>query len=205
MNTPGMPENVVLSPEGRICHMNLYVPALNLNKKMTYSATLLLPKATTNLGDIQKAVNAAIQKGVKDKWKGYMPPNLQLPVCDGDAYAAQKPEKRQAYVGQWYINMKQNPDFGQPVILNEQRVRSANPQEVQGGDYVVVVLEFVPYDNLQRGVAAIPKVVRKTRTGEHFGGGISEADALALVGGEIDPAVAEVLAPTPPGNLSGLF
>jgi len=180
-----LPEHVAVINDCRLAHAKIYEPGNDLSGRSRYSVTLLIPK-TCDMTRIQAASRAAVVKGIKDKWNGMQPANLKLPIMDGDMYAAQKPEKRAAYVGMWYINAKQNPEFGKPVILNERRVRSNDKNEVQSGDYATVVVEFVPYTNATgNGVTVIPKTIRKTRTGDHFGGGLSETDALAALGGEL--------------------
>jgi hypothetical protein len=199
-----LPGHACVTPEARLSYFKCYKPEPDLNKKMMFQCVLLIPKGT-DVSAIQNSVNAAIQTGIAKKWRGMQPPNLQLPLKDGDAYAAQKPDKRQAYVGNWYINCKQDPEFGQPVILLESGVRSTNPLDVQSGDYAIAVVEFVPYSNTGEGVTCIPKVIRKTRTGEHFTGGVSESAALAALGGETPPEVAAAGFGAAAPALSSLF
>lgn len=192
----GLPEHGCVVPGCRLSFAAIYKPAPDLNGVPKYSVTLLIPKSIP-ITVIENAIRAAIAKGIKEKWNGFQPPNLVLPLRDGDMYAAQKPEKRQMYVGHWYINCKQDPEMGKPVVINERRMISTDPTEVQSGDYADVVVEFVPFNNKSQGVSAIPKVVRKTMTGERFTAGITEEQGLAAVGG--------VVAGPDLGKLSSLF
>jgi len=180
----GLPPHGCIIQGVRLSFLNAYIPAKDLNGVPKYSVTLLIPK-TYNLTDINNAIGAAIANGIKGPWKGYQPPNLQMPLRDGDMYAAQKPDKRQPYVGNWFINAKQDPEKGKPLMLTEQRTVSTNPQDIQSGDYADVVVEFVPYDNKSQGVSCIPKAIRKTRTGERFTNGVTEAEAAAALGGVV--------------------
>ena len=202
---PQMPANAVLIENCRLSHAELYSPGKDLNGKLKYQVRLLIPK-TYNMDRVYASVNAAIQKGIKDKknWGGVCPTNLILPVRDGDQYYSQKPDKRKSYVGQWFIQCKQDPEFGDPpVMINENRQISKDPREIQSGDYADVVVEFFPYDNRSNGVSAIPIVVRKTATGERFGGGISIADAIAAVGGASEAP--QVALPAGYGDVNSLF
>lgn len=176
--------NACLVTNCRLSYANIYKTGPDLNGRMVYSVTLLIPK-TSNVDGIKQAITEAVRIGIEKKWKGYQPPNLNLPLKDGDAYAAAKPGKRDAYIGMWFINCKQDPEMGQPVLLDENRVRSINPQDIQSGDWANVVVEFVPFDTKgNQGVTTIPKVIQKTMTGERFTGGLSTEAALAAIGGE---------------------
>jgi hypothetical protein len=180
-----MPENSCIVQECRLSHANLYEPAPDLKNELKYSAVLLISKQA-NISAIQAATAAAINIGIEKKWNNIKPPNIKMALMDGDIYAAAKPEKRQAYVGNWYINCKQNPDFGKPILLNERRTRSVDKSEIQSGDYAVAVIELIPYRSASGdGITAVPKSVRKLRTGERFTKGLTESDALAALGGEL--------------------
>jgi hypothetical protein len=196
-STTGLPPHAVVIYSCRLSYFNCYEPAPDLNNVMKYSVTLLISKSY-NLSAIEAAVQVAVAKGIKDKWGGYRPPNLLMPVKDGDMYASMKPDKRQPYVGNYYISCNQNPEFGKPIVLNEHRMISTDKLEVQSGDYADVVVEFTPYNNKSVGISAIPKVIRKTMTGERFTQGVTEAEALAAVGGVMN-------APPGFGDISSLF
>jgi hypothetical protein len=184
-----LPAHCCTTPQARFSYFDCFEPRPNLNGVLQYSVTLLLPKTTTDLTTINAAVNAAAQIGMTKKWGGVQPQNLQLPVKDGDVYAAQKPDKRAMYVGHWYIKCNQNPDFGKPIILDINRARTEDKNAVQSGDYGTAVVEFVAYSNKGNdGITAIPKVILKTSEGERFGGGVSSTDAISALGGEV-PAV----------------
>lgn len=180
-----LPENSCIIQECRLSHANLYEPALDLKNELKYSVVLLIPK-TADLSAIEAAQLAAIQIGIEKKWNNIRPANIKMALSDGDIYAAAKPDKRQPYVGNWYINCKQNPDFGKPILLNERRTRSVDKTEIQSGDYAIAVVEFIPYRSASGdGITTIPKSIRKLRTGERFTKGITESDALAALGGEL--------------------
>ena len=192
-NTPVQQQTAnALPPHGclivgaRLSHFNCYKPAPNLNGALVYSVTLLIPK-TSVIWHIESAINVAIERGIKEKWNGFRPMNLLTPLKDGDMYAAQKPQKRGMYVGNWFIRCNQDPEKGKPVILTEHRTISEDQLDVQSGDYANAVIEFIPFNNKSQGISAIPKVIHKTATGERFTSGITQEEALAAIGGIAPP------------------
>jgi hypothetical protein len=197
MSANSLTSNACLVSNCRLSYANIYKTAPDLNGRLVYSVVLLIPK-TSDVSGIKQAITEAVKQGIEKKWKGFQPPNLNLPLKDGDAYAAAKPGKRDAYVGNWFINCKQDPEMGQPVLLDENRVRSINPQDIQSGDWANAVVEFIPYDTKgSQGVTTVPKVIQKTATGERFTGGLSVEAALAAIGGEAN-------APAPAAAAGGI-
>jgi len=171
------------TPEARMSFMNLFVPSEDLNGNDKYSVTLLIPKSS-NVEGLQAAIQQIIKNEAAKKFRGISPGNIAIPLKDGDAYAAQKPDKRQAYVGHWYINASKRPDHGKPAVLNEQGVPAEGPAEFDSGDYGIARVGFWGYNNKgNQGVSCNILGVKKTREGERFGGGESSNDTIAALGG----------------------
>lgn len=182
-----LPANTCVVKGSRVAYPNLVKPAPDLNGIDKYSAVLLIPK-TDNIDHIKSAIKAVIEHGKNKKWNGTVPPNLHIPLQDGDAYAAAAPDKpREHYKGCWYINAKQDPEWGKPTVVDQYGLESTSPSTVNSGDYADAVVEFFPYKAAAgNGISATPKVVKKTRDGEPIGGGVSKNAALAALG--LDPS-----------------
>ena len=69
----------------RISFANIWEPKAINGGDEKYSVSCLIPKSDKKtLARIQKAVEAAKEDGKTRKWSGKIPPNLKLPLRDGD-------------------------------------------------------------------------------------------------------------------------
>lgn len=178
----GLAKNGCVIKNARCAYPSLISPSPDLNGNDKYSCVLLIPK-DYNVDNIKAALRAAIEIGKAKKWGGVVPGDLHIPLQDGDLYYAKQPEKRQHYKGQYYINAKQDPEWGKPTVVDQYGLKSELPSTINSGDYVAAVIEFFPYKQAGgNGLSATPKVVQKLRDGEPIGGGISESAALAALG-----------------------
>ena len=202
-NETSIPANTCVLKGVRAAYPSLVTPSPDLNGNDKYSVVLLIPKDQP-IEHIKAALRAAIEVGKQKKWNGTVPADLHIPLQDGDVYAAKAPEKRSHYVGNYYINAKQDPEWGKPAVYDIYGIETASPQSIGSGDYVDSVVEFFPYKGQAgSGLSATPKVVKKVKQGEPIGGGISKEAALAALG--IDPnasapAAAEPAAPEAPAS-----
>lgn len=184
----GLPANTAVLKNVRVAYPNLVVPAPDLNGIDKYSCVLLIPKNHTCIDGIKLALKAAIETGKQKKWNGIVPNDLHVCLQDGDTYAAAAPEKpRDHYKGHYYINAKQDPEWGKPTVIDQYGIESQDTRTINSGDQVSAVVEFFPYKQAAgNGISATPKVVYKVSEGEPIGGGVSKNAALAALG--IDPA-----------------
>ena len=181
-NESGIPANTCVLKDVRCAYPSLVTPSPDLNGNDKYSCVLLIPK-TQPIEQIKAALRAAIEVGKAKKWSGAVPVDLHVPLQDGDVYAAKSPDKRSHYVGHYYINAKQDPEWGKPVVVDKYGLETESPQAIGSGDHVEAVVEFFPYKGQAgSGLSATPKVVKFLRAGEPIGGGISKSAALAALG-----------------------
>lgn len=187
MTQNGLPQHTAVIKDVRIAYPNLIQPAPDLNGVDKYSCVLLIPKDKP-IDNVKKAIKAAIEHGKNKRWNGIIPENLHVCLQDGDAYAAAAPDKpRDHYKGHYYINAKQDPEYGKPTVVDQYGLESQDKSTVNSGDYVSAVVEFFPYNQpAGKGISATPKVVQKMRDGEPIGGGVSKSAALAALG--LDPS-----------------
>jgi len=195
-----LPKNTAVLKDVRIAYPNLVKPAPDLNGVDKYSCVLLIDKKSPSLENIKAAIKAAIETGKQKKWNGIIPDGLHIPLQDGDHYAAQAPDKpREHYKGCYYINAKQDPEWGKPTVVDQYGLESTSPSTINSGDWVSVVVEFFPYKQpAGNGISATPKVVHKVSEGDPIGGGVSKHAALAALG--LDPEAAAGTAETDNGD-----
>lgn len=180
---------VLNTPEARMSYMSLLQTSPDLNGFEKYSVTLLFPK-NTNLDDIKTAIRQVIQDETDKKFKGVPQQDLQICLKDGDAYYAKKPEKREAYRGMFYINTSKRPEHGTPTVLDENGLPVTDPSVFDSGDYGIARVNFWGYNNKgNTGVSCTVLGVKKTRTGERFGGGESSDTTTEALGGLATPPV----------------
>lgn len=143
----------------RISFANIWEPKAINGGDEKYSVSCLIPKSDKKtLARIQKAVEAAKEDGKARKWSGKIPPNLKLPLRDGDI---DRPDDEN-------YDRKVNP------VLD--------PMMVYSGCYCNVSVNFYAFNaNGNRGVAAGLGNIQFVRDGERLSGKASaDADFDAL-------------------------
>ena len=76
----------VLTGECRLSYCNLTTPrAAQQGGEPKYSVTLLIPKTdVATKADIDAAIQAAANEALSKVWNGARPPQLRVPIYDGD-------------------------------------------------------------------------------------------------------------------------
>ena len=93
------------------------------------------------------AIEEAKQSGVS-KWNGKIPPNLKMPLRDGDEERPDDP----AYADSYFINCN---SIERPGIVDRKRVPITDPTVIYSGCYIRVSINFYPFNtNGNRGVGA---------------------------------------------------
>ena len=77
--------NKVITGKVRASFVHVFEPQSINGSEPKYSCSLIIPKSdtVTRSGKIREAIEQAKQEGVP-KWGGKIPPNLKLPLRDGD-------------------------------------------------------------------------------------------------------------------------
>ena len=74
----------VITGKVRASFVHIFEPQSVNGSEPKYSCSFIIPKSDTEtIGKIREAVEQARQDGVT-KWGGKIPPNLKLPLRDGD-------------------------------------------------------------------------------------------------------------------------
>jgi len=148
-----------------------------------YSVSLLIPKEDkATLGKIQKAVEAAKEDAKGKKWGGKIPPNLKLPLRDGDIDRLDD----ENYAGHMFLNATSKDA---PQIVDRKVQPILDPMECGSGDYCNVSVNFYGFAaSGNKGVAAGLGNIQKVKDGERLAGKASAASDFDEIEGEDDGA-----------------
>ena len=183
-----MANNKITSPTKvvipcRISFANIWEPKSINGSEEKYSVSCIIPKSDkATLTKIHTAVEAAKEAGKDKKWSGKIPPNLKLPLRDGDVDRADD----DAYVGAMFINATSKDA---PQIVDRKVQPILDPMECGSGDYCNVSVNFYPFNaNGNRGVAAGLGNIQLIKHGERLAGRASAASDFEEIEGDEDDA-----------------
>lgn len=163
----------VITGEVRFSYLNVFEPKSINDSEAKYSVSLLIPKTDAKTIDaINRAVAEAQQAGIS-KFGGKIPPQMKLPLRDGDI---DRPDD-EVYAGCYFLNAncKQKPGLvyknGQPII---------DSTELYSGCYGHASISFYAFSaNGNKGIACGLNHLMKTRDGEPLGGRAKPEDDFA--------------------------
>lgn len=129
-----------------------------------YSVSAIIPKSdTATVNGIKAAIEVA-KKESASKWGGKIPPNLKLPLRDGDI---DRPED-EAYAGCYFLNANSRQA---PQVVDSRVEPIVDQSEVYSGCYGKISVNFYGYNtNGNRGIAAGLGNIQKLKDGESLGG-----------------------------------
>lgn len=160
----------------RISFANIWEPKAINGGDEKYSVSCLIPKSDKKtLARIQKAVEAAKEDGKARKWSGKIPPNLKLPLRDGDI---DRPDDEN-YEDCYFLNASSKDA---PQVVDRKVNPVLDPMMVYSGCYCNVSVNFYAFNaNGNRGVAAGLGNIQFVKDGERLSGKASaDADFDAL-------------------------
>ena len=160
----------------RISFANIWEPKAINGGDEKYSVSCLIPKSDKKtIARIQKAVEAAKEDGKTRKWGGKIPPNLKLPLRDGDI---DRPDDEN-YEDCFFLNASSKDA---PQVVDRKVNPVLDPMMVYSGCYCNVSVNFYAFNaNGNRGVAAGLGNIQFVRDGERLSGKASaDADFDAL-------------------------
>ncbi len=160
----------------RISLANIWEPRSINGSEEKYSVSCLIPKKDEKtIVCINKAVDAAKAAGKEKKWNGKTPPNLKMPLRDGDI---ERPDDEN-YAGHYFLNATSKDA---PQIVDRRVQPITDPMECGSGDYCNVSVNFYPFNaNGNRGIAAGLGNIQLVKHGDRLAGKASAAsdfDAL---------------------------
>ena len=167
----------------RISFANIWQPKSINGSEEKYSVSCLIPKRDkATLMKIHKAVEAAKEDGKTRKWNGKIPPNLKLPLRDGDI---ERPDDEN-YAGHMFLNATSKEA---PQIVDRRVQPIMDAMECGSGDYCNVSVNFYPFNaNGNRGVAAGLGNIQKVKDGERLSGRTDAASDFEELADDVDAA-----------------
>lgn len=165
----------------RISFANIWEPKSINGSDEKYSVSLLIPKEDkATLAKIHKAIEAAKEAAKSKKWNGKIPPNLKLPIHDGDI---DRPDDEN-YAGHFFFNATSKDA---PQIVDRKVQPIIDTMECGSGDYCNVSVNFYGFAaSGNKGVAAGLQNIQLVRHGERLAGKPSASSDFVAIEGEED-------------------
>ena len=166
----------VITGKCRASFVHVFEPQSVNGSEPKYSISLIIPKSDTEtLNSIRAAIEEAKQNGATSKWGGKIPPNLKMPLRDGDV---DRPDD-DAYANAYFINANSNE---KPGIVDRERIPITDPLAIYSGCYVRASINFYPFNsNGNKGISAGLANIQFWCDGEPLNGRVraeDEFDAL---------------------------
>ena len=172
-------QTAVTTGKVRLSYCNIFQPREDMSGKKKYSVTLLIPKTdTATLQKINDAIQAATQKGMDGAWGGAMPPQLPIPLHDGDGVK----ENGEAYgdecKGHWVFTAS-SPETKPVEVVGPDKAPILAATQIYSGIYANIYVNFFPY-NFQgkKGIGCGLGPVQKIADGEPLGGSAPSAKSV---------------------------
>jgi len=173
----------VLTGEVRLSYCNLTAPrAAQQGGEPKYSVTLLIPKVdTATKADIDAAIQAAANEALNKVWNGARPPQLRVPIYDGDGLRPSGVPYGEECRGHWVMTASTK---NKPQVVGMDNIRcELVPSDIYSGMYARVTIRFFGYSNSgNKGIGCSLGNIMKTRDGEALAGGASASVDFAGVG-----------------------
>ena len=149
----------------RISFANIWEPKAINGGEEKYSVSCLIPKSDKKtLTRIHKAIEAAKEAAKGKKWGGKIPPNLKLPLHDGDV---DRPDDEN-YVDHIFFNASSKDA---PQIVDRKVQPILDSMECGSGDYCNVSVNFYGFSaSGNRGVAAGLGNIQLIKHGDRLSG-----------------------------------
>ena len=162
----------VITGKVRASFVHVFEPAAINGGEPKYSCSLIIPKTdTATLSQINAAIEEAKQNGIP-KWGGKIPPNLKMPLRDGDIDRPDDP----AYENSYFINATSQEA---PGIVDRKRVKITDPLAIYSGCYIRALVNFYPFNaNGNRGIACGLQCIQFWHHGEPLNGRVRAEDAF---------------------------
>jgi hypothetical protein len=155
----------VITGKVRFSYLHIWEPvAIEEGQDKKYSVSLIIPKSDKKtISEIKAAVEAAKESG-KVKFGGKIPPNLKLPLRDGDV---ERPED-EAYANAYFLNANCKT---KPSVVDKDVKPILNQDDVYSGCYGRASITFYPFNTSgNKGIACGLNHIMKTEDGESLGG-----------------------------------
>lgn len=153
------------------CFLNEPRPSDEPEKKPKYEASIIIQKSDAkSIAAVEKAIEAAKERGKSEYWDGKVPKDLKISWYDGD----DKEDSDPAYAKGMYLSARSTR---QPQVVDRNKNLIIDKDEIYSGMYGYVTLEAYPYKHPKggKGIAFSLGNILKYKDGERLAGG-STAD-----------------------------
>lgn len=171
----------VITGKVRFSYVHVFEPSAMEGQKAKYSVALIIPKDDLKtVGEIQAAINEALEAGKASKFGGKIPAVWKNPLRDGDA---ERPDDA-VYANAFFVNA--NSD-NQPGIVDASVKPILSRDEFYSGCFGRAGITFYAFNsNGNKGIACGLQNVQKLAEGDRLSGGSSaEEDFGAPAGGDL--------------------
>ena len=165
----------VITGKVRASFVHIFEPQSVNGSEPKYSCSFIIPKSdTATVNSIKSAIENA-KKESASKWGGKIPPNLKLPLRDGDI---DRPDD-EAYAGCYFLNANSRQA---PQVVDRLVQPILDQSEVYSGCYGRISVTFYGYNsNGNRGIAAGLGNIQKLKDGESLGGRVNAAEEFESI------------------------
>lgn len=159
----------------RASFVHVFEPQSINGSEPKYSCSLIIPKSDkATINKIKAAIEEAKQNGTS-KWGGKIPPNLKIPLRDGDIDRPDDP----AYADCYFVNATNRE---QPDIVDGKKRPLTDPRSIYSGCYIRVSINFYPFNmNGNRGIAASLDCIQFWEDGEPLNGRRRAEDEFGVI------------------------
>ena len=170
----------VITGKVRASFVHVFEPASVNGSDPKYSCSFIIPKSDTEtVAAIRAAIEQAKQDGIA-KFGGKIPPNLKLPLRDGDIDRPDDPN----YADCFFVNANSKE---KPGLVDRRRIPITDPLELYSGCYVRASINFFAFNtNGNKGVAAGLGNIQKWAEGEPLNGRVRAEDEFEALDAEDD-------------------
>ena len=173
----------VLTGEVRLSYMAVLAPKAPKNGgEPKYYVTLLIPKTdTVTKADIDASMQAAAQEALAKTWGGVYPPNLKVPIYDGDGVRPSGVAFGDECKGHWVMTASNK---NKPQVVGQDNINvDLAPSDIYSGMYGRVTLRFYGYSHSgNKGIGCGLGNIMKTRDGKPLSGTAPASSDFAGVG-----------------------
>lgn len=128
-----------------------------------YSVSIIIPKNDPELPEIQAAIEAAKKAGLTAKFGGKYPPNMKMPLRDGDVERADHPE----YANSFFLSASSSR---QPGMVDSKVKPITKQDEMYSGVWANINVNFYPFnEGGGKGVACGLNHIQKYKDDEALG------------------------------------
>ena len=170
----------VITGKVRASFVHVFEPQSVNGSEPKYSCSFIIPKSDTKtIAAIKAAIEQAKQDGVA-KFGGKIPPNMKLPLRDGDIDRPDDPN----YADCYFVNANSKE---RPGLVDRRRIPITDPLELYSGCYVRASINFYAFNtNGNKGVAAGLGNIQKWAEGEPLNGRVRAEDEFDALDAEDD-------------------